>query len=231
MTKSRSSRGVELIREERVRQYATKGFCAAHDDDHVDNELAFAGACYAMLDSVDTKEFDRLWRKMWPFLVTEWSPDKSAINNLVKAGAFIAAEIDRLLRAEEEDPGDVTDNVAQPCQFTWNAVTDSGHEELLHNLGIWIRWLDSAKGRWTVEGSHVCDPSTWCQDDECETSVCINYPSSQDLADAVLLPSPDLRSLTVTLDRGAGVISFRAIPLRRKGIIKACAFPTPPKAP
>ena len=134
MTKSRSSRGVELIREERVRQYATKGFCAAHDDDHVDNELAFAGACYAMLDSVDTKEFDRLWRKMWPFLVTEWSPDKSAINNLVKAGAFIAAEIDRLLRAEEEDPGDVTDNVAQPCQFTWNAVTDSGPRDASASL-------------------------------------------------------------------------------------------------
>lgn len=90
------SKGAELIMMERRRQIEEEGFIAEQDDMWKDGELGEAAACYLM---------DHDWAFMedhWPFAYTWWKP-KDRTSNLVRAGALIAAELDRLLRQEPED--------------------------------------------------------------------------------------------------------------------------------
>lgn len=109
--------GVALIAAERVRQVSAEGWTPAHDDTHTKGELADAAACYAAA----ANNAVRGWPpgpapRQWPFESTSWKPaafgggtvkdggpnpdiPPAAIANLVKAGALIAAEIDRLQRA------------------------------------------------------------------------------------------------------------------------------------
>lgn len=95
--------GAELIISERVRQEELVGYTAEHDDKHTHGELAIAGAAYAAWagnqagynqTAGDAKQFE------WPFEMSEWRPSKDLIGTLVKAGALIAAEIDRLQRSQ-----------------------------------------------------------------------------------------------------------------------------------
>lgn len=92
--------GIELIAEERERQISSEGWTHEHDDEHTDGEIADAAACYAMTEAVrelvDDRETirDMVWPASWVF---KPSPD-NRVRELVKAGALIAAEIDRLNR-------------------------------------------------------------------------------------------------------------------------------------
>lgn len=92
--------GTELIREERLRQVEEEGYGFEHDDEHGAGELAMAAMCYCMLP---------LWRPAemapmgWPWsngsALDGFKPTpNNRIRELVKAGALIAAEIDRLQR-------------------------------------------------------------------------------------------------------------------------------------
>jgi hypothetical protein len=81
------SQGVDLIRAERQRQVAVEGWSADHDERHVCGELVAAAAVYLGVSGVGT----------WPWSDTAPSMGADAIADLVKAGALIAAEIDRLL--------------------------------------------------------------------------------------------------------------------------------------
>jgi hypothetical protein len=104
--------GVELIAAERKRQIEEFGWTESHDDCHGDGELADAAACYALdeewrrkqLDSSDESIFGFLWP--WNnYRGTEanpawWNPG-DRIRELTKAGALIAAEIDRLQRKQD----------------------------------------------------------------------------------------------------------------------------------
>jgi len=88
--------GVELIAAERQRQMEVEGWSPEHDDEHEDGELLEAGISYA--EHVAVKG---TWvPKTWPFDEGWWKPSPNPIRNLVKAGALIAAEIDRLQRVE-----------------------------------------------------------------------------------------------------------------------------------
>lgn len=98
--------GIELIRKERQRQRsrASRGefYSFTHDDEHDKGEIASAAAVYAMPPEYRARN-QSAWRAMWP---GGWTFKPSAdyrIRELVKAGALIAAEIDRLLRAEARD--------------------------------------------------------------------------------------------------------------------------------
>lgn len=114
------SHGAKLIAEERRRQIEEMGWTPSHDDGHDAHELAWAAACYAAPAPIyavreyglrpDVEFFDP-----WP----DWDPkfDKRRpyqhhrgqdlpcyelrIRDLAKAGALIAAEIDRLQRRVE----------------------------------------------------------------------------------------------------------------------------------
>lgn len=98
--------GVGLIREERVRQLTVEGWTPEHDDEHIYGELAQASQAYchaAIHQSIHGSSdmnflkfipnpFPKNWDSKW------WKPSTDPIRNLVKAGALIAAEIDRLRR-------------------------------------------------------------------------------------------------------------------------------------
>jgi hypothetical protein len=83
--------GVEMIAREREEQLAVRGFDAAHDDKHVEGELAQAAAFYAHPKGgvIFPETWDPKWNKR----------DKHRrIRQLAIAGALCAAEIDRLRR-------------------------------------------------------------------------------------------------------------------------------------
>lgn len=100
--------GIEIIAEERQRQIEIEGWTPEHDLQHKENELANAAATYAMdadcrdalMDIYDcrlvgvppTWPWDEKWYKPTP---------DNRIRELAKAGALIAAEIDRLNKINE----------------------------------------------------------------------------------------------------------------------------------
>ncbi|EIQ01611.1 hypothetical protein OpiT1DRAFT_00183 [Opitutaceae bacterium TAV1] len=93
--------GIELIAEERNRQIKVKGFTAAHDDKHEGGEMIRAGLSYVMIADGQGKgiRFPAcFFPRMWPWERRWWKPSGDPVENLAKAGALIAAEIDRLQR-------------------------------------------------------------------------------------------------------------------------------------
>jgi hypothetical protein len=91
--------GVEMIGAERRRQIRQERYTSAHDDDHGDGGLARAALCYTMPNlkkNMPPPDF-------WPWDGCFWKPSDDPIRNLTKAGALIAAEIDRLQRRKKEE--------------------------------------------------------------------------------------------------------------------------------
>ncbi len=77
---------------ERQRQISAEGWTPEHDDGYGTEELAFAAACYCTADE------DEAPPSVWPWHISWWKPTTRR-RNLVKAGALILAEIERLDRA------------------------------------------------------------------------------------------------------------------------------------
>jgi hypothetical protein len=111
--------GIERIARERQRQIEVEGWTATHDDGHVYGEMALAAACYAtpiLLYRFENSYVNRLeFVDPWPEEWRDWDkrpypcggnvvgrncdlPVTKRIRQLEKAGALIAAEIDRLQR-------------------------------------------------------------------------------------------------------------------------------------
>lgn len=91
------STGIEAIAAERRRQVASENWSPEHDDAHESGELARAAVCYAQ------EAGGRLVcpPKLWPWEASWWKP-KDRRSDLVRAGALIAAEIDRIDRANKQ---------------------------------------------------------------------------------------------------------------------------------
>ena len=98
--------GIERIAAERKRQVEDEGWNVTHDKEHNSGELAKAAACYAMgecplvfrgyLNGIGFENDPRL-HEIWPFKAEWWKPSpENRIRELEKAGALIAAEIDRI---------------------------------------------------------------------------------------------------------------------------------------
>lgn len=107
------------IAQERLRQIEGEGWTPEHDDEHGDGELALAAACYALPVHRRTKTVvaDEVFNgraqagdvetypigqsnvpEPWPWLGKWWKPGDRR-GDLLKAGALIVAEIERLDRA------------------------------------------------------------------------------------------------------------------------------------
>jgi hypothetical protein len=82
---------------ERERQRIVEGYDDLHDDRHKDGELAVAAAAYAL------KAGGRMGAHVWPFEHQQFKP-RGDRENLVRAGALILAELERLDRAEPRLP-------------------------------------------------------------------------------------------------------------------------------
>lgn len=106
------SEGARRIAAERARQMTKKGYTAKHDDNH-GAALAWAAACYAAPEPVfrqhrGAKEVS--FCDPWPWephydrrphdgnVLIPSTDTPARIRRLEKAGALVAAEIDRLLR-------------------------------------------------------------------------------------------------------------------------------------
>ena len=88
----------EDVAAERRRQVEAEGWTPEHDDEHSTQELAFAAACYATADEGDAPP------AVWPWHLSWWKPTDRR-HNLVKAGALILAEIDRIDRTAARNLG------------------------------------------------------------------------------------------------------------------------------
>jgi len=84
------TRAATDVLAERQRQVEAEGWTIEHDDQHRNGELATAAACYA--------EPKGLYNFAWPWDREWWKP-KDRRRDLVRAGALILAEIERLDRA------------------------------------------------------------------------------------------------------------------------------------
>lgn len=91
--------GARNIWHERDRQIQ-EGFTTAHDDQLTNDELLLAAAGYLFADGTKN-EVPLFWPASWENK-KRWKPGDIR-RNLVKAGALIAAEIDRLDRLADKD--------------------------------------------------------------------------------------------------------------------------------
>ncbi len=107
--------GAERIVDERRRQIEKERWSAKHDDEHVNCELAIVAALYAAASTRRVRLYERFdrangqvvfadpwpetWDDEWDKRVPRPNPQER-LRMLEKAGALIAAEIDRLLRKE-----------------------------------------------------------------------------------------------------------------------------------
>lgn len=103
--------GIELIADERKRQIESEGYTPQHDSEHTASEIISAAQTY--LHSADlhilSESFEpsALWHKTnesfywnevkryWPWDEKSFKPT-TTLRDLVKAGALIAAAIDRI---------------------------------------------------------------------------------------------------------------------------------------
>jgi len=91
----RMSEAERDVLAERKRQVNVEGYNAAEDDEYGEGTLAQAAACYATAVESTPAPMD------WPWPLATWKP-KTFRSNLVRAGALIIAEIERLDRAVEQ---------------------------------------------------------------------------------------------------------------------------------
>ena len=95
--------GIERIAKERQRQLEQEGWTPERDDRYLHGDLASAAHCYAQYagwQSHGHANFPTPAERPveWPWVSEWWKPSEDPIRNLEKAGALIAAEIDRLER-------------------------------------------------------------------------------------------------------------------------------------
>lgn len=92
---------IALIVAERERQKTVEQWSERHDDTHGSEQLARAAACYAMPAWMREEDLTDAHPRNWPWAASYWKPTPDdRIRELVKAGALIVAEIERLQRAE-----------------------------------------------------------------------------------------------------------------------------------
>ena len=92
---------------ERQRQVTAEGWSFKHDDQYKNTELAFAASCYAFHAAAASWDLEddgipydsHSVPKQWPWDPSWWKPT-DARRDLVKAGALILAEIERIDRAD-----------------------------------------------------------------------------------------------------------------------------------
>lgn len=88
---------------ERHRQIKVEGWTPEHDDEHGNGEMAAAAAFYALHAHDDPRMKLYSFPMRWPWLPSWWKPGP-ARRMLVKAGALILAEIERLDRKQQAAP-------------------------------------------------------------------------------------------------------------------------------
>ena len=95
------AKGADLIRDERRRQQEVEGYDAIHDRHHTPQVLCRAAIGYALHEDPSKLVADAA-ANLWPWSNEFWKP-KDHLRNLVRAGALIAAAIDRLQYEQKQE--------------------------------------------------------------------------------------------------------------------------------
>ncbi len=100
---------IELIGNERLRQMIEEGFDSGHDNQHHNGELLKAAISYGLAAIMQDRQsypdsvrdtLNKTAEQLWPWDLSWWKPTpRDRVRQLVKAGALIAAEIDRIQSA------------------------------------------------------------------------------------------------------------------------------------
>jgi hypothetical protein len=109
--------GIDIITAERKRQVEVKGYTPLHDDEHDLGELGLAAALYALpygyeqggQPLIEQSDFINLHITLETGCDFYLDPEPDKLRRLAKAGALIAAEIDRLIRTGEYERGGSND--------------------------------------------------------------------------------------------------------------------------
>ena len=120
------SDGAELIAAERLRQVTAEGWTPEHDAEHTDGSMVRAAVCYASYGQKASAPYP-----LWPWADSWWKPSDDPIKNLVRAGALIAAEIDRIDGTTPTEPADELARLR-----AWKA-------EAMEVLGVWDQVHDA----------------------------------------------------------------------------------------
>lgn len=103
MSETVQTKAAADVLAERRRQVEAEGWTPEHDDGHDGGQMAYAAACYAIsgghTEAMRGKD-DKLLAALqfvWPWAWKWWKPTDRR-RDLVKAGALILAEIERLDR-------------------------------------------------------------------------------------------------------------------------------------
>jgi hypothetical protein len=108
---AQKSEGIRRIGAERLRQLVEEGWTAEHDAGHVHGELSLVACCYAAPRHLYIMERAErgvyiLFADPWP---ESWAPEydkrdkHDRLRRLEIAGALIAAEIDRIIYADQSE--------------------------------------------------------------------------------------------------------------------------------
>jgi hypothetical protein len=111
--------GAERISFERMRQVTGEGYSDSHDDEH--DEGSITGAALAYLTGDESR---------WPWR-NEWKPSGDRVRDLTKAGALIAAEIDRLLRIDSAQPTPPTDQERYAAMLDQDRADTGGSDYIV----------------------------------------------------------------------------------------------------
>lgn len=128
------SRGALDVALERQRQVAVEGWSPDHDDWHSFGDLALAGAAYAA--HAASYFASAAWLRvaitcLWPWAATWWKP-RDARADLVRAGALIVAEIDRLDRLRfrvPSSPAPEPEDLHPPHRYAQYAASVDGDDQ------------------------------------------------------------------------------------------------------
>lgn len=105
LTKPQVATSVLMIDEERTRQRMEEPWTvAAGSDEAANGELNKAAVCYALcaLDQQRGAPASLTAKRLffpWPYADALWEPSEIRVTNLIRAAAFLAAEIERLTAA------------------------------------------------------------------------------------------------------------------------------------
>lgn len=126
--------GVDRIAAERRRQQEAEGFTPDRDDGYLNGELIAAAVAYAMV--ADPDGAGDCAADFWPWAEEWWKPSPEPFRNLERAGALIAAELDRRERAlglpMPAAEGAWRDARKDVCQLCGSVVGDTDRHDAWH---------------------------------------------------------------------------------------------------
>lgn len=138
MSKIKKSKGAKLIAKAR-KQQQKEHWPTDYRGYHTKEELAWAAACYAMPEEGRVYTGEDIPAE-WPFAREVWEPSEDRIKELAKAGAFIAAEIDRILEMRE----------ALEEAVLSDAPAETKNEQLAPTLCCHICGKEASAGNWVA---------------------------------------------------------------------------------